>query len=60
MPGFKQATVALAKQSGIPMANLTLVARAGSYAHNDPAGAYPHNAFFTGLVRFLETVRARG
>ena len=57
---IEQATVALAKQSGIPMANLTLVARAGSYAHNDPAGAYPHNAFFTGLIHFLETVRARG
>ena len=57
---IEQATVALAKQSGIPMANLTLVARSGSYAHNDPAGAYPHNAFFTGLVHFLETVRARG
>jgi hypothetical protein len=54
-----QTTVALAKQSSIPMANLTLVNRAGTYAHNDPAGASPRNAFFTGLVHFLETVGAR-
>ena len=50
------ATVALAKQSKIPMRNLTLVNRHGSYAHNDPAGAYPHNAFFTHLLRFLAKV----
>jgi pimeloyl-ACP methyl ester carboxylesterase len=48
-----QATIALAKQSKIPMANLTLVNRRGAYAHNDPAGAYPRNAFFSNLVRFL-------
>jgi hypothetical protein len=47
------ATVALARQSHIPMANLTLVNRHGSYAHNDPAAAYPHNAFFSHLVSFL-------
>jgi hypothetical protein len=55
-----QATVALAKQSHIPLSHLTLIARPGAYAHNDPAGAYPHNAFFTGLVRFLDKVDARG
>jgi hypothetical protein len=55
-----QATVALAKQSKIPLSHLTLISRAGTYAHNDPAGAYPHNAFFAGLVRFLEKVSARG
>jgi hypothetical protein len=57
---IEQATIALARQSRIPMANLTLVSRAGSYAHNDPAGAYPRDAFFTGLVHFLGTVGARG
>jgi hypothetical protein len=35
------------------MRNLLLINRHGTYAHNDPAGAYPHNAFFTGLVHFL-------
>ena len=44
---------ALAALSGIPPANLLLVNRTSSYAHNDPAGAYPHNAFFAGLTRFL-------
>jgi hypothetical protein len=48
-----QATVALAKQSKIPMRNLTLVNRHGTYAHNDPAGAYPTNAFFAHLIPFL-------
>jgi hypothetical protein len=48
-----QATKQLAKQSHIPMRNLLLINRHGTYAHNDPAGAYPHNAFFTGLVHFL-------
>jgi hypothetical protein len=47
------ATTALAKQSHIPKRNLTLVNRNGTYAHNDPAGAYPHNAFFQHLVKFL-------
>jgi pimeloyl-ACP methyl ester carboxylesterase len=53
------ATVALAKQSHIPMANLTLLDRHSTYAHNDPAGAYPHNAFFTHLVTFLRHVATR-
>ncbi|MGN6867892.1 MAG: hypothetical protein ACTHMY_05740 [Solirubrobacteraceae bacterium] len=44
---------ALAAQSGIPASHLLLINRASSYAHNDPAGAYPHNAFAAGLVRFL-------
>ena len=52
-------TMALAKQSGIPMANLTLVNRQSTYAHNDPAGAYPNNAFFQGLTPFLKKVAAR-
>jgi hypothetical protein len=47
---------ALALQSGIPADNLLLIERQGTYAHNDPAGAYPHNAFFAGLSRFLRRV----
>ena len=46
----------LAAQSGIPASNLLLINRQGTYAHNDPAGAYPHNAFFAGLMRFLARV----
>jgi len=54
-----QATQQLAKQSHIPGRNLLLISRQGIYAHNDPAGAYPRNVFFTGLVRFLRRVEAR-
>jgi pimeloyl-ACP methyl ester carboxylesterase len=52
-PAIVQATIALAKQSKIPMRNLTLINRHGTYAHNDPAGAYPNNVFFSNLIRFL-------
>ncbi len=48
------ATAALAAQSHIPKRNLTLLSRHGTYAHNDPAGAYPHNVFFKYLVAFLK------
>jgi hypothetical protein len=48
-----QATIKLAKQSHIARRNLVLVNRHGTYAHNDPAGAYPHNVFFQQLVAFL-------
>lgn len=51
-----QATKQLAKQSHIPMRNLLLINRHGTYAHNDPAGAWPRNAFFTGLVHFLKRI----
>jgi hypothetical protein len=44
---------ALAAQSGIPASHLLLINRASSYAHNDPSGGYPRNAFAAGLVRFL-------
>jgi hypothetical protein len=44
---------ALASQSHIRAKNLLLIDRASTYAHNDPAGAYPQNAFFSGLLRFL-------
>jgi hypothetical protein len=53
------ATTALARQSHIPKANLTLVNGHGSYAHNDPAAAYPHNAFFSHLLTFLRRVNER-
>jgi pimeloyl-ACP methyl ester carboxylesterase len=55
-----QATTTLARQSHIPPGNLTLVNRHATYAHNDPAGAYPQNAFLDHLVRFLKEVDARG
>lgn len=50
------ATKQLAAQSHIPRGNLMLINRHATYAHNDPAGAYPRNAFFKGLVRFLGRV----
>jgi hypothetical protein len=40
----------LAAQSHIPAGNLTLVNRHSTYADNDPAGAYPKNAFFDYLL----------
>ena len=46
----------LAQQSGIPSRQLTLVNRQGAYAHNDPAGAYPRNAFLKNLVPFLNRI----
>jgi pimeloyl-ACP methyl ester carboxylesterase len=46
----------LARQSGIASSHLTLIDRQASYAHNDPAGAYPRNVFFSHLVTFLHTV----
>jgi pimeloyl-ACP methyl ester carboxylesterase len=53
-----QAAQQLAAQSGIPARNLTLVNRQSTYAHNDPAGAFPHNAFFGHLVPFLKKISA--
>jgi pimeloyl-ACP methyl ester carboxylesterase len=58
-PRVPAAAIALAKQSHIPMRNLTLMNRQGTYAHNDPAGAYPKNAFFHQLVGFLKKVSRR-
>jgi hypothetical protein len=57
--GVPAAARALARQSQIPAGNLTLLSRAATYAHNDPAGAFPHNVFFSHLVRFLRTVGGR-
>jgi pimeloyl-ACP methyl ester carboxylesterase len=46
----------LAKQSHIPKRNLVLINRHNTYAHNDPAGAFPHNVFFDHLVPFLSRI----
>lgn len=55
-PGFSTLTAAevLAEQSRIPASNLVLVDEEESYAHNDPAGAYPNNELMNHLVPFLE------
>ncbi len=45
------ATQALAKQSGLPNRDVTLVDRHNTYAHNDPNSAYPKNAFVSHLSR---------
>jgi pimeloyl-ACP methyl ester carboxylesterase len=50
----------LAQQSGIPMDNLTLANYQSTYSHNDPAGAYPNNAFFNRLIPFLGKVSSQG
>ena len=55
-PGVLTATKVLAQQSGIPTSHLTLIDEHTTYAHNDPAGAYPNNVFFAHLVPFLERV----
>jgi len=47
---------ALAKQSGIPSSQVTTFDYQSTYSHNDPAGAYPKNAFFTALVKFLKRI----
>jgi pimeloyl-ACP methyl ester carboxylesterase len=44
----------LAEQSGIPKSNLTLLDVESTYAHNDPAGAFPTNVFFESLVPYLK------
>jgi pimeloyl-ACP methyl ester carboxylesterase len=55
------AAEALAAQSGIPSANLTLIDKEAEYAHNDPAAAQPggnieENAFYRELVGFLDGI----
>ncbi len=47
---------ALAAQSHIPLSHLTLVNREATYSHNDPAGAYPRNDFFSTLIPFLAKI----
>jgi pimeloyl-ACP methyl ester carboxylesterase len=51
--GVLDAARTLATQSHIQPGNLTLVNGQSTYAHNDPAGAYPINDFFARLVPFL-------
>ena len=46
----------LAKQSGIPKSQLTLVDRHTTYAHNDPNSAAPKNDFVRFLLPFLKKV----
>jgi pimeloyl-ACP methyl ester carboxylesterase len=50
---------ALAQQSDLPAGDLTLVNRQHTYAHNDPAGAYPQNAFMNHLLPFLNGITRR-
>jgi pimeloyl-ACP methyl ester carboxylesterase len=50
----------LAQQSGIPMSNLTLANYQSTYSHNDPAGAYPNNAFLKQLIPFLSKASVKG
>ncbi|MGO9874744.1 MAG: hypothetical protein ACLPVY_13205 [Acidimicrobiia bacterium] len=59
-PAVLQGARLLAAQSQIPASNLTLLNRQSTYAHNDPAGAYPNNAFFADLIPFLNKVSANG
>ena len=59
-PSVLQAARILAEQSQIPLSNLTLVNRQSTYAHNDPAGAYPNNVFFDHLVPFLQKISVHG
>ena len=47
---------ALAKQSHVPKRQLTLIDRHTTYAHNDPAGAFPRNVFLSNLVAFLKRI----
>ena len=58
-PGVPGDAQILADQSGIWAANLTLANFKATYAHNDPAGAYPHDMFFDRLVPFLRKVSAQ-
>jgi len=46
----------LAQQSGLPERNLTLIDRAATYAHNDPAAASPQNDFLDALIPFLARI----
>jgi hypothetical protein len=60
-PRVLSAARALARQSHLPRRDLTLVDRHTTYAHNDPAGAFPKNDFLSRLLTFLRGVdRGRG
>jgi pimeloyl-ACP methyl ester carboxylesterase len=47
---------ALARQSHLSSRELTLLDRHATYAHNDPAGAFPKNDFLSRLVPFLRKI----
>ena len=49
----------LARQSGIPDGQLTLVNRESTYAHNDPSAASPNNEFLDNLIPFLARIDHR-
>jgi pimeloyl-ACP methyl ester carboxylesterase len=55
--GVLDAATLLANHSNIPLDNLSLLNRQPTYAHNDPAGAFPQNDFIDQLVPFLHTLR---
>jgi hypothetical protein len=57
--GVPEDAQVLAQQSGIPTNNLTLANYQSTYSHNDPAGAYPNNAFVKRLIPFLGKVRTK-
>ncbi len=59
-PSVPQDAQILAQQSGIPESNLTLASYQSTYSHNDPAGAYPDNAFFNRLIPFLARANNQG
>jgi hypothetical protein len=54
--GVLDAAQTLARQSHLPDSELTLVNRHATYAHNDPAGAFPNNVFLEHLVTFLNGI----
>ena len=56
--GVLDAATLLANQSNIPLDNLSLLNRQPTYAHNDPAGAFPQNDFIDQLVPFLHKLRS--
>ena len=49
----------LARQSHIPNGQVKLIDRHRTYAHNDPAGALPRNAFLNGLLPYLRRISRR-
>jgi pimeloyl-ACP methyl ester carboxylesterase len=46
----------LARRSGIPDRELTLVNREATYTHNDPSSASPENEFVDNLIPFLSRI----
>jgi hypothetical protein len=55
-PNVPLAAQVLAQTAGIPNRNLKLVNRQSTYAHNDPAAAYPKNKFIKQLIPFLKKI----